>query len=442
MRGLAGELPRLLRLALPIVLVQIGTVAMGVVDTIMVGRVSATALAAVALGNIFFFAITVFGTGCLLGLDPLVAQAVGAGDERAVALHLQRGLQLSLALSVPISLALLPGEWLFGLLEQPPEVVPEAARYARASIPGVLPLLVYTALRQTLQALHRTAPVVWTIVGANVINAGLNLVLIFGALGGPAMGAVGSAWASTISRTAMALGLWALAWRDLAPRLRRLDAPGPALRGVARVLGMGAPIGASYVLEIGALAVMALLMGWLGTDEVAGHQVALNLSSLTFMVPLGVSAATAVRVGHAVGRRDPAGARVAAGAGLLCGGGFMSLCTLAFVCWPGVLARAYTDQPGVLAVAMTLLPIAGVFQVFDGLQVVAAGALRGLGDTRAAMVVTIVGFWLVGMPVSVVLAFRSGSGPAGLWWGLVAGLAAVAIVLVERLRRQLPASSM
>jgi MATE family multidrug resistance protein len=190
------------------------------------------------------------------------------------------------------------------------------------------------------------------------------------------------------------------------------------------------------LVEFGAFAAIGLLMGWLGTVALAGHQIALNLASLTFMVPLGVAQATAVLVGRAVGRGDPSAARRSAGAGLSAGATFMSATAVVFLTTPGLLARLYTDEPEVLAVAAALIPLAGVFQIFDGLQVVGSAVLRGVGDTRAPMVVNVLGFWLVGMPISILLGFTLGGGPVGLWWGLVGGLAAVAVFLLARVRQR------
>ena len=189
------------------------------------------------------------------------------------------------------------------------------------------------------------------------------------------------------------------------------------------MLRLGLPIGCQYVLEFGAFALVALMMGWLGTRQMAGHQVAINLASLTFMVPLGVGDAASVLVGHAVGRADPEAAKSAARAALLCGVGFMSCTALLFLTAPHWLARLYTGDPAVIAVAASLIPLAGVFQVFDGLQVVAGGILRGLGETRVAMLVNVLGYWLLGLPVSYVLGFVAGWGPVGLWWGWCSGWA-------------------
>jgi MATE family multidrug resistance protein len=203
------------------------------------------------------------------------------------------------------------------------------------------------------------------------------------------------------------------------------------------MLGLGVPIGVQYLLEYGAFAAAALLMGVLGTTQMAAHQIAINLASFTFMVPLGVSTATAVMVGQAIGAGDETRARRAAIAGIIIGTAFMCASALVFRLFPGALARAYTADVEVVALAATLIPIAGVFQVFDGIQAVAAGVLRGIGDTHAPAVINVVGFWLIGLPVSWALAFRLGGGAVGLWWGIVVGLAAVALILLGRVRVRL-----
>jgi len=436
-----GELRAMLRLAVPVVVVQVGMMLMGVVDTVMVGHLtdqgSSIGLAAVALGHLYFFGIGVFGMGTLMVLDPVVAQAVGAKDEAAVARGVQRGVLLAVLLAVPSVAVLLVAGPALGMAQQPREVVPLAAAYILRLAPGVLPFFLFIVLRQSLQSLNRTGPIVATILVANLVNGGLNWLLIYGH--GPVhpMGLLGSAWATTVSRWLLAGLLAALAWKDLRPRLLRRLPEVWDVRPLSRMLRLGLPIGCQYVLEFGAFALVALMMGWLGTRQMAGHQVAINLASLTFMVPLGVGDAASVLVGHAVGRGDPAGARNAARSALLCGAGFMSCTGLAFLSLPHVFARLYTADPGVVAVAATLIPLAGVFQVFDGLQVVAGGILRCLGETRVAMTVNILGYWLLGLPVSYLLGFRAGWGPVGLWWGLVVGLGVVATVLLARVRAAL-----
>lgn len=431
-----ADLRELLQLASPIVLIQVGLVSMGAVDTIMVGHVSATALAAVALGNLFTFSLSIFGLGVLLALDPIVAQALGAKDEVAVQRGLQRGLLLSLILTVPTSVLLLTVDPVLTLVQQPAEVVPYAAGYVYRVMLSVWPFYAFVVLRQTLQAQRHTRPIVITIIVANVVNAWLNYAWIFGKFGFPELGVLGSAWATMVGRWLMAALLLALGWKHLSPYLRQWASRVFHLKPLGRMLRIGAPIGTQMLFEWGAFAAIALLMGWLGVIQVAAHQVAINLASLTFMVPLGVSSAAAVIVGHAVGREDPAGVRRASLAAVVVGAGFMSVTAVAFISIPGFLAGIYTTNVDVIRLAVLLIPIAGVFQVFDGVQVVCLGVLRGLGDTRVPMFVAILGFWCLGIPVSLWLAFGLDLGAVGLWWGLVAGLAIVAVVLAVRLRQR------
>ena len=427
----------MLRLAIPVVIVQVGMMAMGVVDTVMVGHISAQALAAVALGNLYFFTLAVFALGTLMVLDPVVAQAVGAGDRPAVARAVQRGVIIAAVLTVPAVVLLTSAGSVFSLARQPAEVIPLAAAYAIRTAPGTLPFLLFVVFRQTLQAMGRTAPIVGAIIGANLANGVLNWMLIFGHLGFPAMGVVGSAWATTISRVLLVLWLWVASRRELDPLLSPIRPEIWQLQPLARMFRLGIPIGAQHVLEFGAFALVALMMGWMGTQAMAGHQVAINLASLTFMVPLGVGDAASVLVGQAVGRGDPEGTRGAARAAFACGVAFMTMTGAVFLSLPEPLARLYSRDLGVIAVAASLIPIAGVFQIFDGIQVVASGVLRGLGDTRAPMVANLLGYWLVGIPVSLYLGFVAGLGPAGLWWGLVLGLGLVGTSLLLRVRTRL-----
>lgn len=424
----------LVALAFPVAVAQVGMMLQGVVDSIMVGRVSPTDLAAVALGNVYFFASVVFGMGVLFALDPVVSQALGAGDDEGVARGTQRGVLLALGLTAVASAILMTAEPVLAFLRQPPEVVPIAAGYARASVFGVLPFYLYIVQRQVLQAMGRLRPVLWAILVANLANVLFNWVLVFGNLGAPALGAVGAGWASSGSRLVMASMIAAFAWPRLRSYLLPVRPETLRWRPIEKMLRLGAPTGVQLQLEFGAFAAAGLTMGLLGTVAVAGHQVALNLASLTFMVPVGVAQAVAVLVGRAVGREDPWGARRAAGAGLVVGAGFMVFTALAFLLFPAPLARLYSPDAAVIALGASLLPIAGIFQVADGIQVVSAAALRGIGDTRAPMLINLFGFWVVGLPVGLLLAFTAGLGPPGVWWGLATGLAVVAVLLGRRVR--------
>lgn len=434
-RPSGADFSELLKLASPIVLVQVGLMLMGVVDTLMVGHVSAVALAAAALGNLYSIGWLILGLGVLFALDPLISQALGARDEEAVRRAVQRGFVLALILTAPISLLYLTVEPVLQLAQQPREVIPSAAGYVYRIAPGIFPFFAFVVLRQTLQAHRRTRPIVTTIVASNLLNATLNYVWIFGHFGFAASGVFGSAWATTASRWFMALMLLALSWPHVCPYLTHLASRVFSARALLRMLSIGMPIGGQMMLEWGAFATIALLMGSLGVAYVAAHQIAVNLASLTFMVPVGVSSAGAVIVGHAVGRGDPEGVRRSSVAALLVGGAFMSLAAAAFILMPDFLVGLYTDSVDVFAVAVLLLPIAGVFQVFDGTHAVALGLLRGLGDTRLPVAASVVGFWCLGIPSSLWLGFGTNLGAVGLWWGLVLGLAIVALFLLLRLKQ-------
>lgn len=431
------DLRAMVRLAGPVVVVQVGLMLMGVVDTMVVGRLSAEALASVALGNLAVLSVAAFGMGLLMALDPLVAQAVGAGDTQAVRRAVQRSLILAAAISIPSGLVLLPGEWVLPRLQQPLDIVPIAAGYARIAILALPAFFGFVVFRQTLQALERMRPIVTTIVVANVFNLVADAALVFGWGPIPAMGAIGSAWATTMGRWLLLITLILISRAEILPLIRPFERASFRLGPLIRTIRLGTPIGLQIQLEFAAFGVVALLMGGFGAVEMAAHQVAINLASLTFMVPLGVGAAAAVRVGLAVGAENHEGVRRNTAAALGCGTGFMALTGIAFIAIPRALAGAYTSVPEVVALAAVFIPIAGFFQIFDGIQVVAAGVLRGMGDTRAPVVINLLGFWLLGMPISLVLAFKTDLGPAGLWWGLVAGLGAVAAFVLVRITRQL-----
>lgn len=407
---------------------------MGVVDTLMVGRVSARVLAAVALGNLYFFNVTILATGSLMALDPIVAQAAGAGESESIARALQRGLIIAVAFCVACALLIVPAPTALHALHQPDEIIGDASAYLRISLAGLLPYLVFVVLRQSLQAMHRVAPIVWTMIAANLANAGFNWVFVYGHLGSPALGVAGSAVATAISRWLMLLLLLAGAWRELRPLMSPVRAGVGEWAPLAHMLRVGLPIGGQQGLEAAAFGAIGLLMGVLGTTEMAAHQVAITLAAFTFMVPLGVGSASAVRVGRAIGAGDMERARAAIRASYLCGVGFMTLTAIAFIALPHVFASAFTRDDRVIELASTLIPIAGVFQVFDGGQAVGAGVLRGAGDTRAPLITMLASYWVVGVPVSAYLGFHTQLRAAGLWWGFVVSLAGVAVFLFLRIR--------
>ena len=422
------------RLAGPVVLVQLGMMLMGAVDSMMLGRVSERALAAGALGNTVSFGCLIFTMGILMALDPLIAQAFGADDRVALARHLQRGLVLALALSVPIAVVLWDVGWLLELLRQDPTIRADTTAYIRAIVPGVPVFLLFVAIRQSLQAMGMVRQALVAIVVANLFNVLANYVLIFGHWGFPALGVVGSAWSTSISRGVMALVIVWASWPILVPHLRTLRRAALHPTTYVDLVRLGIPIAVQVSLEMWVFAAVALLMGNLGARELAAHQIALTLSALTFMVPLGIAGAATTRVGNAIGRGDAPGARRSAAVGLGLGAGVMIVSAAVFATFPEVLARLFTPEVGVVILAARLLPIAAVFQVFDGLQVVGAGVLRGAADTRVPAVFAFVGYWLLGLPLGALLTYRLDFGPAGLWWGLTLGLGATAALFLLRIR--------
>ncbi len=425
------------RLATPIVLVNLGMQSMGLVDAIMLGRVSSAALAAGGLGNFYFWVVSIIGIGILMALDPVIAQGVGAKDEAQIARGIQRGVVMTAIIAVIVSLLFLPARPLLELLRQPEEVVPLAAAYVLWSIPGMLPFFAFNMLRQTLQAFHRVGPVVVGAIVGNLVNGFLNWVLIYGNLGFTARGVVGSSIATSVSRWVMALVVLAAAWPTVKPYLTRWHRESLALAPLMRMFRLGFPVGMQFFAEAGAFGLTTVMTGWMGTSVLAGHEIALSLASMTFMVPMGVAAAAAVMVGHAIGRGDVAASRRDAVAALVVGVGFMAGCALLFAIIPEALASAYTRDATTFALAATLIPIAAVFQVFDGTQVICSSILRGAGDTRVPAILHALSFWAVGIPLGALIAFTFKQGAAGLWWGLTAGLAAAAVLQLHRVRLKL-----
>ncbi|MEO5988075.1 MAG: MATE family efflux transporter [Candidatus Eisenbacteria bacterium] len=432
----AADFRDLARLAIPVALVQVGLMAMGVVDTMIVGHLSAAALAGVAVGTVYVFALGSFGMGLLMAVEPILSQAIGAGETESVARAFQRGLVLSALLGVLGALAILPLDSVLRAFGQSEELIAVGVRYSRVQMPSMMAFYLFFLMRQCLQAQGQTRPIVITIVIANAFNAVLAWSLVFGHFGAPALGVWGAGLATTLARWVNVVLLLGLAWRELRP-LFGWKAEAFQWRPMWRLMGIGLPIAVQYQLEFGVFAAVALIMGRIGQVPMAAHQIAINIASLTFMVPMGISSAGAVLVGRAVGAGDAPRARRAAIASMIAGVVFMAFSAIALGSIPRSLARAYTNDAAVIAMAASLLPIAAVFQVFDALQVVSIGVLRGVGDTRTPLIVNLLGYWVLALPLGLWLAFRAGQGPQGLWWGLVAGLATVGVVLATRVRIRL-----
>lgn len=424
-------------LAVPVVLSELGWMLQGIVDTIMVGKLGPAAIGAVAVGNAVYYAPSLFGIGLLLGLDTLVSQAYGRNDHDACHHWLAQGVYLACIATPPIMLLLIGSSFAFTHVGITAQVAAPAASYLRLLTWGTLPLLLYGAARRYLQGVGQVRVVTVTFVLANLLNWFGNWVLIYGKLGFPAMGTDGSALSTVIARISMAAALIGFAWRYERtrghPLFRRWARP--SLLKLKQLVRLGAPAAGQILMEVGAWNLATFSAGWLTPVALATHQIALNYAALTYMVPLGISAAAAVGVGHAVGAGDPARARRAGWLAMGLGVAFMLSAAVVFLLAPRPLIALYTRDPQVMAVGPTLLYIAAAFQIFDGIQTVSTGALRGLGETRVPMIANFVGYWILGLPLGLSLCFLLHWGILGTWIGLTVALIVISCTLLRRWNR-------
>ncbi|MFO0584136.1 MAG: MATE family efflux transporter [Anaeromyxobacter sp.] len=440
MKQLRSEMAALSRLALPLALAQAGQALMGIVDAAVVGRAGAGALAAVGLGTTFTMTLAVTGMGVMQGLDPLISQAVGAGDRAGARRLLWQGLWLALGVGAALTLPFLFIPRVLVPLGIDPALAGPAGDYFLWRLPGLPAFFAYMAARAYLQGLGLGRPMVVATVLANVANLLLDVLLVYGGAGLPAwagplrlvpsLGATGAAIATTLC-TVLQLLVLAFAIRaadpGVAPPSRR---PDPRVLGAA--LRVGWPVGVHLGAEVGIFALVGFLAGRLGALPMAAHQLAISVASFTFTFAVGFGQAGSVRVGWAVGARDRAAARRAGLAAFASGVLFMTCAALAFLLFPEAIAGAFSNDPDVIALASRLLAVAAVFQLFDGLQGVGAGVLRGAGETHFTLVANLFGHWLLGFPATLALGFWMGMGVIGLWWGFVLGLGTVGLLLVGR----------
>lgn len=418
------EARRLASLAWPVVLGQLGLVSMGVVDLMVVGSLGEIPLASVGLGNTWSFAGLIIGLGAASGLDPFVTRAYGRESPReagAAALH---GSVLLIAISALLAVQHLLAAPALALLQQPAEAIPGAHRYAVINIVGILPFMGFTLVRQLLQGGGVMRPAMGVVWLGNLVNAAADMLLVW-RLG---LGVDGAAWATVLVRWVMFAALVVVGW----PVLREAW-PGWhwSTELFRRVRAKALPVGLQVGFEVWAFNACTLLAGTLGTTAVAAHTAALSAASLAFMVPMGIGAAAATRVGNQLGAERPW--RPAAWTSIAMGAAVMVFSGLVFLGLPEQVARIYTADPVVVGSVAAVLPIAAAFGLFDGVQVVAMGVLRGLGDTRGPAAIALFAYWGIGLPWG---AWSSGSrGLVGVWEGLALGLAVAAVLLVVRVAR-------
>ncbi|HKW02186.1 MAG TPA: MATE family efflux transporter [Vicinamibacterales bacterium] len=417
----------MLRLALPVVVAELGWITMGIVDTIFVGPLGPAAIGAVGTGSTMFFTVMVLGMGTLLALDTFVAQSYGAGRVDECHRWLFAGLQLAAVLSVVLVAVGLAGVSLLGHAGIHPDVIVLLQPYLRTLLWSVPPLLAFTVFRRYLQAMSSVRPTMIVLLVANLINAAGNWLFIYGHLGMPALGVQGSAYATLTARIFLALALFiVIVQRERDQPSGLHDVPFAIDRARMWALTrLGLPAAGQITLEVGVFATVSGLAARITPTALAANQIALNIAAFVFMVPYGLSSAAAVRVGQAVGRRDRAGISLGGWVAVALSGAFTIAASVVFVATPRPFLEVFTVDTTVLATATTLLFIYALFQPFDGFQTVCTGALRGLGDTRTPVIVNFVGHWLVGLPVAYLLCFHRGWGVTGLWTGLGAGVTVV-----------------
>ena len=422
----------MLNLAVPVVVAEMSWVTMGTVDILMVRALGPSAIGAVGVGSMLFMALAVFGIGVLLGLDTLIAQSFGAGQRDECHRWFVHGLVMSVILTIPLTFVAWVAIARLDLWGFDLTVLNLTEPYLRIVTWSVWPLLLYTAFRRYLQAMGVVKPTMVILLTANLVNVLANWMLIHGNLGAPALGVDGAGWATFISRSYLALGLLSVVvWRDARTDygLRRVSWVIERSR-LRQLLWLGLPAAMQVTLEVGVFSAASALAGRLAPVALAAHQITLNMASFTFMVPLGLASAAAVRVGHAVGRQDTYGANQAGWTAVMLGVFCMACASAIFLLIPSRLMGLFTVDLTVVDLGVTLLFVAAIFQIFDGLQGVLTGALRGLGDTRTPMFLNLAGHWAFGLPLGYTICFVLGYGVVGLWIGLSAGLIVVSLLLL------------
>jgi multidrug resistance protein, MATE family len=430
---------RLLKLAMPLVLTQAGQTMVQLIDNAMVGRVGTTELAAASFANSIYIIIMLFGLGVFMGVTPLVGHARGAEDATRVASIMKNGFALSGILLVGITAISLALVWAMPHMGQPVEVVELAIPYYRILVFSTIPFLLFSLLKQVGEGLGNTILAMIATIAANLVNIGLNYVLIYGKLGFPQLGLMGAGYATLIARIIMPFILYAGFMRIQNTReyFKLMRTVQVTRAEVKHIFSVGLPIAGQLVMEVSAFALSSVMMGWLGAVALASHQVALGLASFTFMIANGVAMATTIRVSYQLGTRNFESMERVSYSAVHLVVAYMGLCGVAFLILRHQLPYIFTNDPLVIAQAASLLMVAALFQLFDGLQVVCLGILRGFADVKAPMFIAGFSYLAIGLPTSYLCAFTFGLGAEGIWYGFLAGLISAGILLAFRIRKKI-----
>ena len=427
------------QLAWPVVLSQLGHVLVGVSDSVMVGWTGTVPLAGASLGNVLFHIFLTFGLGVSYGQTPLIAAADGRGNTSDQIKYLNHSLLINMVTAFALCLPVLFGGGLLENMGQPEEVVIEAKPYLLSVTLSLIPLMFFQTFRQFMEGLSLTRPPMYISILSNILNIGLNYVFIFGKLGVPAMGLVGAGWASFLSRVVMAVAI--AVYFFTSPRFgevrKGLGLKGLTYKTTMRILNIGLPAAFQYLFEVGAFGLAVVMIGWLGAKSLAAHQIAINLASVTYMMATGLAAAMTIRVGNQLGRKDFDTLERAANSLFIMVVGMMAVAAGVFFAGRGFFPSLYVSDVEVVYMASGLIILAGVFQISDGVQVVALGGLRALEDTRVPTAYVLFAYGACGLPVGYVLSFVFDYGVYGVWAGLLTGLTLVSVGLFLRFRKVL-----
>lgn len=428
------EIFKTIKLAYPVIIGQLGIVMMGVVDSIMVGRLGSVPLAAASLGNSLIFIILIIGIGSSSVVTPLVAILVGGKRFSECGVYFRQSLLVNMLLSLVMIGIILIGVNFIHHLNQPDEVIELTIIYMSIVGLSALPLMFYQTYKHFIEGFSIMKPAMIIALLANIINAFANWVLIFGELGFPKLGLAGAAWATFASRVFMALVIMFYVMRnekfkqyDVTFHFRSINFP-----VIKKILRLGLPSGFQYFFEVGAFSFAVVMIGWIGTNELAAHQIAINLASISFMGVLGISQAASIRVGNAMGEQSVSKIRKAGFTAIVLGASIMSLAGLTFILLNKFLPTLYIDDEAVISIASRLIIIAALFQLSDGTQAVGIGVLRGLTDVKGPTIITFVAYWMISLPIAYLLAFNFNLGVEGVWIGLLIGLTVSAILLTFR----------
>lgn len=420
---------------------NLGHVLMGFTDNIMVGHVNSTSLAGAGLALVVFNVLLLFGIGVSYAITPFVAEAHGKNDDQTIVDVVRHGFVINLINGIFLATLVFFGKNLLYKINQPPEVVALSIPFLSIITYSLIPVMIFQTLKQFAEGLSLTKVALIVMIGANVVNVGLNYVLVFGHFGFPAMGLEGSAWATFFSRIFMAIAIAAYVYYHPAFKKFRgvFDVTGYSKRIFSKMLHLGIPSGVQFIFEVAAFDFSLVMMGWLGAQTLAAHQIAINLATISYMTTAGLAAAATIRIGYYLGSRDFRNMKMAAWSLLAMAIVVMCAWATLFIAGKNWLPEIYVDDISVIPIAATLLIIAGLFQLADGIQVVCVAALRGLQDVKVPSVFILIAYWIIGLPLGYYFAFSLDLKGPGVWWGLLIGLTITAAAMYFRLRKKMNA---